>query len=380
MKVGFYSPLPPAPTGVADYSAALLRALRPLGQVEVNARDADVHLYHLGNNRLHQEIYQRAVKTPGVVVLHDAVLHHFLLGTLSEHEYIEEFKHNYGAWNEDLARQMWRNRGRSAADPQYFRYPLLKRVAERSLAVIVHNPGAGRMVARHSPSTRVYEIPHLFEPPREFASAAEVLRLRHGLGLTHRTFLFAVFGHLRESKRLLSVLRAFGRVRQEVATALLVAGEFVSSDLERAAAPLMRSDRGILRIGFTPEPDFWRYAAAADACINLRYPAAGETSGISMRLMGAAKPVLMTAGLETSRFPQAACLRVDSGVAEEEMLAEYMRFLARSHGDAEAIGQRAAVYIGESHAPERVARAFWRVFEDTREQSASSLAVGNEHY
>ena len=29
--------------------------------VEVNARDADVALYHLGNNRLHREIYQRAL-------------------------------------------------------------------------------------------------------------------------------------------------------------------------------------------------------------------------------------------------------------------------------------------------------------------------------
>ena len=151
MKVGFYSPLPPARTGVADYSAALLRALAPLGEVEVNARQADICLYHLGNNRLHAEIYQRALENPGVVVLHDAVLHHFLLGSLSEREYIAEFTYNYGAWSEDLARDLWRQRAGSAADPRYFRYPLLKRVAERSRAVIVHNPGAARMVAQHAP-------------------------------------------------------------------------------------------------------------------------------------------------------------------------------------------------------------------------------------
>ena len=46
-------------------------------------------------------------------------------------------------WSEDLARELWRGRARSASDPQYFRYPMLKRVAERSLAVIVHNPAAG---------------------------------------------------------------------------------------------------------------------------------------------------------------------------------------------------------------------------------------------
>lgn len=167
MKAGFYSPLPPSHTGVADYSAALLRALQPLGRVEVDARAADVRLYHLGNNRLHREIYRRALETPGVVVLHDAVLHHFLLGTLGEREYVEEFTYNYGAWNEDLAGQLWRNRARSAADPRYFRYPLIKRIAEQSLAVIVHNPAAARMVREHAPGAAVHEIPHLFEPPRK---------------------------------------------------------------------------------------------------------------------------------------------------------------------------------------------------------------------
>ena len=62
MTVGFFSPLPPARSGVADHSAELLRALEdfpdePLGAVEVNARDADVSLYHLGNNPLHGEIH-----------------------------------------------------------------------------------------------------------------------------------------------------------------------------------------------------------------------------------------------------------------------------------------------------------------------------------
>jgi len=359
LRVGFHSPLPPARTGVADYSAALLGALQPLGDVEVNARRADVQLYHLGNNRLHAEIYRRALEEPGVIVLHDAVLHHFLLGTLSEREYIEEFTYNYGTWSEDQARELWRNRARSAADPQYFRYAMLKRVIERSRAVIVHNPGAARMVREHVPSAKVYEIPMLFEPPVESPSVADVLRQRRNMGIGARTFLFGIFGHLRESKRLAGVLRAFERVRQCFPMALLVAGEFGSSDLKRAVAPLLRADRGIYRVGFTEEREFALYTAASDACINLRYPAAGETSAISIRLMGIGKPVVMTSGIETSRFPDATCLRVDAGVAEEEMLAEYMLWLAGSAAEAETIGREAAEHIRTLHAPDRVARAYW---------------------
>src|SRR6185295_18038758 len=117
-------------------------------------------------------------------------------------------------------------------------------------------------------------------------------------------------------------LRAYRDVRRHAGNVgLLVAGDCVSSDLARAMEPLL-DQPGILRIGYTPEGDFWRNAQSVDACVNLRYPAAGETSGIAIRLMGIGKPVVLTRGLETSRFPDAACLRVDSGPAEQEMLAE----------------------------------------------------------
>lgn len=62
MKVGFFSPLPPAVTGVADYSEALLKHLRQLGDVEIAPKQYDVPLYHVGNNGLHREIYRRAYR------------------------------------------------------------------------------------------------------------------------------------------------------------------------------------------------------------------------------------------------------------------------------------------------------------------------------
>src|SRR5689334_19769616 len=102
--------MPPARTGVADYARALLDRLRRHGAVEVNARRASIHLYHLGNNALHKAIYRRALARPGVAVLHDAVLHHFFLGSLAQSEYLDEFVFNYGEWHRDFARGMWRGR------------------------------------------------------------------------------------------------------------------------------------------------------------------------------------------------------------------------------------------------------------------------------
>jgi hypothetical protein len=368
VTVGFFSPLPPARSGVADHSAELLRALEdhpevPFGAVKLSAHDTDVPLYHLGNNPLHREIYGHALSKPGVAVLHDAVLHHFFLGAENEREYVAEFVYNYGHWSEDLARELWRRRARSAADPEYFRYPMIKRVVERSHAVIVHNPRAAALVQEHVRGATVHEIPLLFTLPADLPSPAEVIRWRAKLGVAPHVFLAGVFGHLRESKRLLALLRAFRRARRSAEMVLLVAGDFVSSDLARAVEPMLRDDAGILRIGYLDERDFWLCASAVDACINLRYPMAGETSAIAIRLMGLGKTVLVSSGDETSRFPEAACIRVDPGQAEEEMLAEYLVWLARCPSDARAIGLRAQQHIREHHAPARVAQLYWQALQ-----------------
>ncbi len=364
MKVGFFSPLPPASTGVADYSAALLPPLRNLGNVEVMSEKAphecDVALYHVGNNGLHWDIYQRALAHPGVVVLHDGVLQHLLLGKLDPSQYVDEFVYNYGEASRDLGRQLWEQRARSGADARYFSYPMLKRIATVSRAVIVHNPAAAAFVREHAPQTPVVEIPHLFEPP-VLPSFEETLRFRESLGLTPQTLLIGTFGHQRETKRLTVLLRAFHRSANPN-TRLLVSGEFVSGTFENAIAPLLQHPE-ILRTGYLPEPELWRYAAATDLCINLRYPSAAETSGIAVRMMGIGKPVVFTASEALARIPDNACLRVEVGAEEEPMLAEYITWLAGNRDAGIEIGRRAAAHIAQHHAPERVAQQYWNVLK-----------------
>jgi len=65
VKIAFFSPLPPAKSGIADYAAALLDAMRTLAQVDAFAETPasfdpdryDAILYHLGNNPFHSYVY-----------------------------------------------------------------------------------------------------------------------------------------------------------------------------------------------------------------------------------------------------------------------------------------------------------------------------------
>jgi len=189
------------------------------------------------------------------------------------------------------------------------------------------------------------------------AEAMVLLRLVYLHGVTQREVVRMLGWSEAKVSRLLS--RAMEQI-EDLDVRLLVQGKFASTDLERALRGKLASPR-IIRREFLEEREFWRYASATDLCLNLRFPSAAETSGIAISMMGIGKPVLMSAAAETSRFPEAACLRVDTGPGEEELLAEYMVWLAKFPGDAVAIGERAAAHIREFHSAERVARLYWGV-------------------
>ena len=200
----------------------------------------------------------------------------------------------------------------------------------------------------------------LFVPP-ELPPAADVLAFRERLGVPADAFLFGVFGFLRETDGLLQVLDAFAAVAREMPQAiLLVAGDFVSTDLERSAAHLLLAPR-VRRLPFLPDADFWLAASAVDACINLRYPAAGETSGIAIRLMGIGKPVIVTESAEYEALSRRRRIRVTPGLGERQSLCEHIVLLTSMSDVARAIGRRGAGHIRTRHGVDVAGSLYWDV-------------------
>ena len=363
MRIALVSPLPPARTGVAEFSARLGRALGEHADIELmESADPDAlaafdnRLYQIGNNPLHGGAYEAALASPGVVELHDAVLHHFLLGRLAREEYLDEFVLNSGEWSRGLAAELWERRGQSAADEAFFRYPLLSRVVRGARAVIVHNAGAARRAreAAQEPPP-IVEIPHFVDvqPPPEGD-------VRAWLGVPPETLLIGCFGYQRPTRRLRSVLRAVPRLR--CPWRLLVAGEFVSAEYEGSLADLL-GQPGVLRLPYAPEDELQRLCAAVDVCVNLRWPSARETSGIAMRLMALGKPVIVTEAEEWAGVPEGAALRIDAGEPEEDELVELLELLAREPEMRRAAGAAARRHIEERHSLDVVVKQYRRVLE-----------------
>ncbi len=82
MRVAFFSPLPPARSGIADYSEALIESpasrwwiwrSSPSPRQAFDPARFDIALYHVGNNGYHGFVYETALRHPGVVVMHEAI-------------------------------------------------------------------------------------------------------------------------------------------------------------------------------------------------------------------------------------------------------------------------------------------------------------------
>ena len=226
--------------------------------------------------------------------------------------------------------------------------------------VIVHNPAAAQAVREHSPETRIAEIPHFYQPTPPPA-ADEIREFRDRIGVPRNGFVFAIFGYLRESKRIVPILRAFLRLRRiNPKTQLLIAGEFVSQELERSVSKLLTL-AGVHRLGHLSETDLHLCAASVDCCLNLRYPTAGETSGIAMRLMGAGKPVVVTNGQEWARFPDTCVFRIPAGPAEAEALFDTMAVLSDNPELGRLMGHQAAEHIQRYHSLSASGIEYWNL-------------------
>jgi glycosyltransferase involved in cell wall biosynthesis len=318
------TPLPPTRSGIAHYASMLLPALRE--RVAVDAIDdpssvpssSTAAIYHLGNNPHHEWIYRAAMETPGVIVLHDLVLHHLIVEmTLARGDadgYASALRASHGAAGEAWAR------GRAAglhSEMGNFLFPASVDVAQRSRAVIVHNQWAADRLGSFGVTTPLFVVPHPFEPQPQARARREEVRSRHQFAAGDR--VIGLFGFLTSAKRAEVVLAAFAAARaRDSRLRLLVVGEPAPNiDVQAFQA------EGITFTGYVDDAEFAAYFAAVDRLVNLRYPSAGETSGTLIRAFEAGKPVAVSDYAQFADLPDDCVVKIAFGAREVETLAEF---------------------------------------------------------
>lgn len=372
LRVAYFSPLPPARSGVADYSADLLPHLavragvtlfadgdfavpgdwpaRPTAAYPAERWAYDLPLYHMGNSAHHRAIYETLLRYPGVVVLHDAFLHHFIadltLGGGSFPAYAREMGYALGAGAAGRLRDI---RAGVASNPLY-EVPLHERLIDASLGLIVHSHAVAEMIRAVRPAARVRVIPQMVAPRPVHSRRAE-------LGLPDSAPLVAVVGQVTAAKQLPLALRAFrGLLAFAPEARFLIVGEVLPEvDLETTVRELELGEQ-VIRLDYVESRDaFNDWAASADVVLNLRFPTLGETSAAALRVMAAGRALVVFDHGWYAEIPDGAALKVPP--MDEAALLAGLLDLVRSPARRAALGAAAARYVTEVCDPASVAAA-----------------------
>ncbi|HQR46130.1 MAG TPA: glycosyltransferase [Thermoanaerobaculia bacterium] len=379
LSVGFVSPFPPVRSGIADFSAELLEALRPLvdavpyGPGEAAAAPSgghDVLLAHIGNDPVHAGTYEMltdpARRTPAVVTLHDYSIHHLFaaayLDTGRHEQYGRELVRNHG----EKGRRLWERMRGGARIPVWdlepWNYPMSTEVIRRAEILVAHSRLVAGSALRAVPGTDAVELPLHVVPalrtPRDEARRALDLPLDRPIAVT--------LGLLTPAKRVRKVLEALGSLAPGRRPFLFVGGTVRDDDPLCAAVRGLGLEEDVAFGGWLSEEDFWRAASAADLAVNLRHPTVGESSGAVCRLAGFGLPLIVSDAGWFRELPDAFATKVPVGEGEVEALAAELSDLAFDPARARRRGEAAAAW-GARRRPGKVAAAYELLLREAAE-------------
>lgn len=410
MRLAFFSPVPPAPTGIADYAIDVLRLLAPGHAIDVAhdqetvdrgalpagvgvrhaselaaahaERPYDLAIYQMGNGDAHRYMYPFLARLPGLLVLHDLVLHHARARTFLDSaearayaaepgsperaaaaqsrldEYRAELEHGYpGRGGDILAAQL-----NTSGTLLPYAYPLFRLPVEASRLTACHNEFMVAAVRDEVPGSDPVRIPMMMEAPAVATEAVRALRAR--LGITPDDFVVGSFGLLTREKRIDTVARAVARAQAFLPRLrLLLVGPVPDRTvLDRRLESL--GVRGCTIVtGRVPLDALATHMEAADLVAHLRYPTARETSAALLRVLAQGRPAVISDLEHLSDIPADAVVRTAVDDEEGEMTRAILR-LADNAGRRAQLGRRAAEFVREAHSAARCREGYRVAIEE----------------
>ena len=385
--LAFVSPLPPVRSGIADYSADLLAALREEVELETYApseaatafrRGHGAVLLQVGNDPLHlpsvEALRENAGRVPAILVLHDFSLHHlFAAGYLDVarvEDYARELERSHGAKGRALGDRARAGERVPVWDLAPWDWPMSLGVVGDAAAVIVHSSLVRGALLRRGVRAPVFEVPHLVAPAPEHDRADA----RAALDLPPDRVVAATLGIVTPAKRIGRLLEGLAILPPAERPFLVVGGAVADDDPLRDLVREHGLAGDVRFTGYLAEEDFWRLARAADVSVNLRFPTVGETSGAVCRLAGTGLPVVVSDVGWFRELPDSFAAKVPIGAGEVEAIAAVLGELVRDAGVRRARAAAAAAW-GVERSPARIAAAYARVVRAVLEGRAPALAL-----
>ena len=406
MRVALFTPLSPVKSGIAAHIEGLLPLMRqkldvtvvtsgnyvatnPLFQphsrapiptitydvFKASADDFDLVVYQLGNHaKIHGYMLDALGEYPGLVFLHDLCLHHAILGRWIDRgepaQYVAEMRYNYGESGAELAQRVLSGCGEAVLSS----YPLIDRILDDSLALIVSNRYMQSFVGQRRPELPVHRVPLHFQFVDDLESEFDARAHRKALGVDDAPVIITL-GLTSPHNRLQITLRAFRRFveRHPGAIYLLIGAPANKQELLDLVGRLGLT-QSVRVTGWVSDEELNRYMHIADLAVQLRYPHAGGTSYPPILLLGLGVPTIISDIEPMAEIPEEAVLRIvpDQAGEETDLLAS-MDYLITHPEAARQLGESGRQYIAAHHDVATIAEQFVHIIQGAAEHRDTLL-------
>ena len=399
-RVAMTTPLPPARSGISDYSADLLRELvkendvdlfladhslaspdtagctvKPVAELAEAWSSFDTVVYQMGNSTFHTEMLSLLPESGGIMVLHDVYLSN-LKAWLDVHE------GRSGAFSRELeaahGQAAVETLKRGGVDAAINEWPASGQEISAADTVIVHSRLAKGLIKKFYPqlSDKVEVVRQPRSIPQEYGAAAQA-EARKLLGIDPDVFLVVSLGVVGPTKKIDTVLDGFdkfARGREKVCLALV--GDAADNHwTDKLRARIERTGGRVHMTGHLPAEQFNAYCQACDAAVQLRATTRGETSAALLQLMGCGKRVIVNAFADFADYPD----DVVAKIAEQPDAADVERALvkvASQSGEARRIAEtRARKHVESHHSHATAAAAYSEIIRRARRYGSDRQAL-----
>jgi glycosyltransferase involved in cell wall biosynthesis len=386
--LAYFSPLPPVPSGIADYSAELLPelaryyeienivfqpqvtddrirsnfAIRSLSYFEANSARYSRILYHMGNSPYHTHMWRMMERYPGTLVLHDFYQSDLLNWVEREVGVPDAFSralydsHGYSGLLRDV------REGREAAKKLF---PCNRHVLDAAAGIIVHSRHSIALAEQWYGPKAVRDwtiIPQLRKtecPDRGLARAR--------LGFADGDYVVCTFGMIGDTKLNHRLLAAWAQsaLATDSNCKLVFVGEMHGGEYGRQLLQEIQSKRLSRQVFFTGLADarmYCDYLSAADQAVQLRTSSRGETSRAVLDCLAYGVPTIVNAHGSLCDLPADAVLMVPDEFGDGE-LAAALEALHVSPDSRRELSLRGTALIRERHDPSSVAEQYRQTIE-----------------
>jgi len=389
-RLAFVSPFPPEQSGIADYSADLLRDLTRWYRIDVVAQDPnalsddyiravcgvlsldefrckansyDRILYHFGNSPFHEHMFDLLKSYPGVVVLHDF----FLSGvqSWSESYRYRPFAATIAIHNTHGYQALVKRFNGDNPAKVIDSYPGNLSVLQQALGLIVHSQHSVNLALTWYGQNSAIDwtvIPLLRVPVVD----ADRHTARKRLGLSSSALVICSFGILGPHKlndRLLEAWLA-SSLAQDAHAHLVFVGEPLGHYGERIQSVIQASPQVTqIRITGWAEVDTYRdWLAASDIAVQLRSNSRGETSAGILDCLNYGIATIANAHGSMAEIDTDALWLLPDNFSTSD-LTDALEILAGQPDKRIELGQNGQHLIRTLHNPRRCSEDYWNALE-----------------